>query len=81
MLDIQEITTGLKLNEDGIWYSKEIDDISYPKDGNESCFAIEDLSFWFKHRKNCITSVVKEFPPFNLRYCIFRMYKISNDIT
>lgn len=63
MIDIQSVSTNLKLGQDGIWYSKDSQDISYPPDGNETCFAIEDQSFWFKHRNNCILSVVRSYPP------------------
>ena len=65
MVDIQSISTGLRLAEDGIWYSSENQDVSYPPDGNEACFAIEDGSFWFKHRNSCIASIVRNFPPEN----------------
>ena len=65
MADIQSISTGLKLSEDGIWYSTDTENISYPSDGNEACFAIEDNSFWFRHRNNCIVSIVKLYPPKN----------------
>ena len=61
--DIHFISTGLKLAEDGIWYSSESEGVSYPSDGNESCFLVEDGSFWFKHRNNCIVSIVESFPP------------------
>lgn len=27
------------------------------------CFAIEDSSFWFRHRNNCILYALKSFPP------------------
>ena len=63
MLDIQAVSTNLKLGQDGIWYSKDSEDISFPSDGNEECFTIEDKSFWFKHRNNCILSAVKSYPP------------------
>ncbi len=63
MVDIQSISTGLKLGEDGIWYGTDTQHISYPSDGNEACFAIEDDSFWFRHRNNCIVSAVKLYPP------------------
>ncbi len=63
MVDIQSISTGLQLGNDGIWYSSNTEDISYPSDGNDACFAIEENSFWFKHRNNCIASVVKSYPP------------------
>lgn len=63
MADIQAISNGLQLGEDGIWYSADTQDISYPSDGNDTCFAIEDRSFWFKHRNNCIVAAVKSYPP------------------
>ncbi|MBI3814736.1 MAG: class I SAM-dependent methyltransferase [Nitrospinae bacterium] len=65
MADIRSISTGLKLGENGIWYSTDTENISYPQDGNEDCFAIEDTSFWFRHRNNCIVSIVKFYPPEN----------------
>ena len=63
MADIQSISTGLKLGEDGIWYSIDTQSVSYPLSGNKACFAIEERSFWFKHRNNCILSVVQSYPP------------------
>lgn len=65
MNNIQLISSDLQLSEDGIWYSKNSDEISYPETGHQSCFAVEDNSFWFKHRNNCITSIVKSYPPEN----------------
>lgn len=63
MIDIQAISSALELGEDGIWYSRKDQNISYPVGGNENCFALEDGSFWFRHRNDCIASVVKSFPP------------------
>ncbi|MBE0574956.1 MAG: class I SAM-dependent methyltransferase [Desulfuromonadales bacterium] len=63
MSDIQAISEGLKLGDDGIWYSSESEVVSYPQDGNKDCLNIEDNSFWFKHRNNCIVSIVKAFQP------------------
>ncbi len=63
MADIQAISRGLKLGADGIWYSADTQDISYPSEGNDACFAVEDRSFWFKHRNNCIIAAVKTYPP------------------
>ncbi len=63
MVDMQSISTGLKLGDDGIWYSQDSQNVSYPSEGNENCFAVEDGSFWFRHRNNCIVSIVKTYPP------------------
>jgi SAM-dependent methyltransferase len=37
--------------------------ISYPDEGNEACFKVEDQSFWFRHRNDCIVEVIRQFPP------------------
>ena len=63
MIDINSLSAELKLGDNEIWYSQDNESISYPSDGNETCFLIEDHSFWFKHRNNCIVSVVKSYPP------------------
>jgi len=48
---------------DGIWYAAEPEAVSYPSEGNDQCFEIEDRSFWFQHRNACIVELVKKFPP------------------
>ena len=35
---------------DGIWRPETITAVSYPKEGNDVCFQIEDGSYWFNHR-------------------------------
>ena len=37
--------------------------VSYPEDGNSLCYAIEDESFWFLHRNDCILEAVQRSPP------------------
>ena len=53
----------LELGEDGIYYAIGSVAISYPEEGNEACFQIEDQSFWFRHRNDCIRELVRKFPP------------------
>ena len=53
----------LQAGEDGIYYSAASEAISYPEEGNEACFEIEDQSFWFQHRNDCIRELVRNFPP------------------
>lgn len=62
-IDIHALSSELRLAADGIWYGAGAPGISYPSAGNDACFAVEDGSFWFKHRNECITAVVKRFPP------------------
>ena len=47
--------------KDGIFFSKDVGKISYPESGYDACFCLEDDSFWFKHRNNCIVSLVKKY--------------------
>lgn len=63
MTALQDICPGLIRGTDGIWYAPGENDISYPPQGNDHCFSVEDSSFWFKHRNDCIIAVVKAFPP------------------
>ncbi len=64
MIDIKSISSGgLTLRNDGIWCCADNYGISYPSEGNEFCFAVEDLSFWFKHRNNCMIFILKAYPP------------------
>lgn len=39
------------------------DAVSYPEDGHDAFMAIEDWSFWFRHRNRCITALVDALPP------------------
>jgi hypothetical protein len=63
MIHIAAIAPDLRLAEDGIWYSAETRPVSYPSDGNDACFALEDVSFWFAHRNDCIVAAARKFPP------------------
>lgn len=57
-MEIKDFADNIYL-KDGIWFSKNNREISYPKEGNMSCYEIEKDSFWFKHRNNCIIEAVK----------------------
>ena len=35
-------------NEDDIFYKEVKSKISYPENGNKTCFNLEDSSFWFE---------------------------------
>jgi SAM-dependent methyltransferase len=64
LLKIADISDNLEL-KDGIWYSKTRSTVSYPDIANDLCFQVEDNSFWFIHRNNCIINVIRNFPPTN----------------
>lgn len=66
----QLIRTALaqKLVEDahGIWRSATVGALAYPEEGNERCFLIEDKSFWFNHRNDCIAAALRRHLPSGL---------------
>lgn len=37
--------------------------VSYPPGANEVFYSIEERSFWFRHRNECILAAVRRFPP------------------
>ncbi len=47
--------------KDGIWFSENIQQISYPHEANRVYFEVEDNSFWFQHRNNCIADLARAF--------------------
>lgn len=59
-MNLQEYTTSL-IEREGIFYSEEQSKISYPASGNDNYFQIEENSFWFKHRNNCIIEGVMKY--------------------
>ena len=63
MIDLAAIANNIEQNPDGSWRSKSASPISYPEWGNDACFQVEDVSFWFQHRNRCILEAMKQFPP------------------
>jgi SAM-dependent methyltransferase len=47
--------------QNGIWFSNGNTNTNYPQNGNEIYFNIEEQSFWFIHRNNCIRIAASHF--------------------
>jgi len=62
-VNLREIAPDLELGPEGWWNSARISDVSYPEEGNDLCFSVEDTSFWFAHRNRCILEAIKLLPP------------------
>ena len=60
MISLNDYSHDLKF-KDGIWQTFGIDNISYPENGNYSCYEIEDQSFWFKIRSNIIYEIISKY--------------------
>ena len=63
MIDIKAISSQLHLDSEGIWISQKNLQVSYPEEASNCCFEVEDNSFWFRHRNECIKILLKNFPP------------------
>jgi len=60
---IKQFSCSITLKDDGIYYADSSEKVSYPDDGNDDCFEIEENSFWFRHRNDCIIEMVGNYPP------------------
>jgi SAM-dependent methyltransferase len=47
--------------KDGVYYANHTEQISYPIKYNDLCFEVEEKSFWFRHRNNCIIEMIKNY--------------------
>jgi SAM-dependent methyltransferase len=63
-IDLGQLGRGLVRDAAGIWRVSAAQDrpLSYPEDGNDACFRIEDSSFWFAHRNACLTAALRRVP-------------------
>ncbi|WP_338867823.1 class I SAM-dependent methyltransferase [Myxococcus stipitatus] len=61
--ELVALATGLSLVEEGLWVSNRQSVVSFPEDGHEACLGVEDGSYWFQHRGECIADAVRAYPP------------------
>lgn len=59
---IEDISEALVPTPDGIYVSGQSRAVSYAEGGHESCLAVEDGSFWFRHRNDCIAALTQAHP-------------------
>lgn len=60
---VEDLADNLRSVGGGLWTSSASADLSYPSEGHSQCFAIEEDSFWFRHRNAVISDVMRRFPP------------------
>ncbi len=63
MLNVKDVAPGLEEGDHGLWFAKSQTSISYPEEGNTGRFAVEDGSFWYRHRNRCIVEAMRRYPP------------------
>jgi SAM-dependent methyltransferase len=60
--DLASLAPTLEEREPGLWAARqEQGPVSYPARGNAACLAVEDRSFWFRHRNRVIAEFVSRF--------------------
>jgi SAM-dependent methyltransferase len=62
-MDLKRYSHQLQLRLDGMWTVPAEQGVSYPTSGHQDCFEIEDSSFWFQHRNDCLAGLVDRYPP------------------
>ena len=62
-VNLAEIAENIELRDDGLWHARTSSRVSYPEEGNENCFEVEEGSFWFRHRNDCLIQMFKVYPP------------------
>jgi hypothetical protein len=63
VLDLSQIACNLKWGTEGYWTVPSEEAISYPEEGNDLYFTVEEDSFWFQHRNRVIIETVRSSPP------------------
>lgn len=62
-LDPTILSRNLREDGEGFWISRVREKVSYPTLGHDLFFEIEENSFWFKHRNDCLREVLRRYPP------------------
>jgi 2-polyprenyl-3-methyl-5-hydroxy-6-metoxy-1,4-benzoquinol methylase len=60
MINLNAVASNIDIVE-GIGYCDSPYAISYPAEGNQKFYGIEDRSFWYRHRNECIVECVRKF--------------------
>ncbi len=55
------LDTSFPKSKHGFYFEKNREALSYPKEGYNFCFDIEDESYWFQHRNEIIKNYVKRY--------------------
>jgi SAM-dependent methyltransferase len=63
MIDISSLAPGLRATEPGVWVADPRGEVPFSADAHAGCFALEDESFWFRHRNAVLLETLATFPP------------------
>ncbi len=59
----QPVAAGLRSVGDGFWRAADDASLSYPSEHHDRYAAIEEQSFWFRHRSRCIVACARRHRP------------------
>lgn len=62
-LDLSVFATNLARHPRGYWTAQSDLAASFPDGGHDLCFAVEEDSFWFRHRNAVIAAAMGNLPP------------------
>jgi hypothetical protein len=63
VIDLRKVAKNLTPDGCGLWVAKDRTEVSYPDEGNDACFEVEDSSFWFQHRNSVIKRMIRTYAP------------------
>lgn len=63
MTSIPDVASCLQQVDGDLWASATDTPISYPAGDHDSCLAVEEESYWFRHRNEIITRMVAQHAP------------------
>jgi SAM-dependent methyltransferase len=58
-----QVAPSLIRQSDRLFIAQNVDKLSYPLDAQPQFAAVEETSFWFRHRNDVIGALVRRFPP------------------
>lgn len=63
MFDILQIADNLNLSPEGIWVAPRSTDFMFLPNDETDWVQIQQHSFWYRHRNDCLKELFKSFPP------------------
>lgn len=60
---MEDVSSSLEPGPEGIYVSSGPTEVSYASHGHAGCYGVEDRSFWFRHRNDCIAGMIRNHPP------------------
>jgi SAM-dependent methyltransferase len=62
-VDLRRYSDHLREIEPSIWASPQVSEVSYPEHAAAELFEEGGASFWRRHRSQCLTAIMRRFPP------------------